>query len=277
MKISVQKLTSPDLARLACQYTMHSHATSSITLDRLYAMEHSPIRTQIFAVEMQEIPNFVSVHFVRHHVGADHYVQTMRTDRGADDVTAVRAVAVGMERDFIDVLFYTGARLSEACNLTWADVDFDRMTITLWTRKRRAGSREPRTMGMVKPLSALLYARRTANRESNHVFSDPATGRQLSKNTRWCITLLDSLCERADVTRFTAHCIRHFVATRLKDSRQATPFQIQNFLGHQNLSTTERYLHELDVDRGVSAILDDSENTNPDRIEPQIEPRTTVQ
>lgn len=26
MKVSVQKLTSPDLARLACQYTMHSHA-----------------------------------------------------------------------------------------------------------------------------------------------------------------------------------------------------------------------------------------------------------
>ena len=53
MKITVTKLTTPDLARLACQYTMHSHAASSITMDRLYAMEHSPIRTQIFAVEMR--------------------------------------------------------------------------------------------------------------------------------------------------------------------------------------------------------------------------------
>ena len=86
MKISVTKLTTPDLARLACQYTMHSHAASSITMDRLYAMEHSPIRTQIFAVEMVEIPNFVSVHFVRHKVGVEHYVQTMRVDRGASEV-----------------------------------------------------------------------------------------------------------------------------------------------------------------------------------------------
>ena len=86
MKITASKLTNPDLAQLACQYTMHSHAASAITLDRLYAMEHSPIRTQIFAVEMVGIPNFVSVHFVRHHVGVDHYVQTMRLDRGADDV-----------------------------------------------------------------------------------------------------------------------------------------------------------------------------------------------
>ena len=38
MKITVTKLTTPDLARLACQYTMHSHAASAIALDRLYAM-----------------------------------------------------------------------------------------------------------------------------------------------------------------------------------------------------------------------------------------------
>ena len=104
---------------------------------------------------------------------------------------------------------------------------------------------------------------------------DPATGRRLEKNTRWSINLFTNLCDRAGVKRFTAHCVRHFVATRLKDSRQATPFQIQNFLGHQNLSTTERYLHELDVDRGVSAILDDSEITVSDKIGPQIGPRFT--
>lgn len=193
-----------------------------------------------------------------------------------EDVTAVRAVAVGQERDLVDVLFYTGARLSEACRLTWSDIDLERMTITLWTRKRRGGGLEPRTMGMVRPLAALLRDRQS-NHESNHVFTDPATGNPLSKNTRWCITLFDRLCERAGVTRFTAHCVRHFVATRLKDSRQATPFQIQAFLGHQNLSTTERYLHELDIDRGVAAILDDSENTLLDRIEPQIEPQTKLQ
>ena len=194
----------------------------------------------------------------------------------AEDVMAVRAVAVGQERELIDVLYYTGARLSEACTLAWEDVDFDRMTITLWTRKRRGGGREPRTMGMVKPLAALLQAR-ASGQESGHIFTDPATGNPLTKNTRWCITLFDNLCTRAKVKRFTAHCVRHFVATRLKDSRQATPFQIQNFLGHQNLSTTERYLHELDIDRGVSAILDDSEITVSDKIGPQIGPQTPVQ
>ena len=86
MNITASKLTNPDLARMACQYTMHSHAASSITMARLYAMEHSPIRTQLFAVEMVGIPNFVSVHFVRHKIGVEHYVQTMRVDRGADEL-----------------------------------------------------------------------------------------------------------------------------------------------------------------------------------------------
>jgi len=85
MKVIVTKISDIFLARLACQYTMHSQQASQIQLHDLYACEHSPMRTQIFAIEMIAIPNFVSVHFVRHHVGVDHYVQTMRDDRGGAD------------------------------------------------------------------------------------------------------------------------------------------------------------------------------------------------
>lgn len=86
MRISVEKLTNVDLARRACQFTIHSHADSMISLGKLYRCEHSPMRTQMFWVEMKGIPNFVSVHFVRHKIGVEHYVQTMRNDRGAGEV-----------------------------------------------------------------------------------------------------------------------------------------------------------------------------------------------
>lgn len=86
MRISVEKLTNVDLARRACQFTIHSHANSMISLGKLYRCEHSPMRTQMFWVEMKGIPNFVSVHFVRHKIGVEHYVQTMRDDRGADTI-----------------------------------------------------------------------------------------------------------------------------------------------------------------------------------------------
>ena len=49
-------------------------------LEKLIKSEHSPIRELWFGIKM-EIPYWVSVHFVRHHIGINHYVQTQRTDR----------------------------------------------------------------------------------------------------------------------------------------------------------------------------------------------------
>lgn len=47
---------------------------------RLLEAEHSPIRELWFGIKMK-IPYWVSVHFVRHHIGVNHYVQTQRNDR----------------------------------------------------------------------------------------------------------------------------------------------------------------------------------------------------
>lgn len=53
-------------------------------IKRLVESEHSPIRELWFGIKM-EIPYWVSVHFVRHHIGINHYVQTQRTDRTGVD------------------------------------------------------------------------------------------------------------------------------------------------------------------------------------------------
>ena len=49
-------------------------------LKTLVEAEHSPIRELWFGIRM-EIPYWVSVHFVRHHIGVNHYVSTQRNDR----------------------------------------------------------------------------------------------------------------------------------------------------------------------------------------------------
>lgn len=49
-------------------------------MKQLVEAEHSPIRELWFGIKM-EIPYWVSVHFVRHHIGVNHYVQTQRNDR----------------------------------------------------------------------------------------------------------------------------------------------------------------------------------------------------
>jgi hypothetical protein len=63
--------------------TVGKNSTTAPTVEwveRLIKAEHSPIRELWFGIKM-EIPYWVSVHFVRHHIGVNHYVQTQRDDR----------------------------------------------------------------------------------------------------------------------------------------------------------------------------------------------------
>ena len=79
MIITARKLTDKTLVRLACEATMDNK--SKVTLDTIYKCEHSPIRTQMFWIELRSIPSFVSVHLVRHKIGVEHFVKSLREDR----------------------------------------------------------------------------------------------------------------------------------------------------------------------------------------------------
>lgn len=84
MHVTAEKLTSPDLMRRACQMTMRGMKESNVSLDKIYRSEHSPQRTQMFWVELHDIPTSVSVHLVRHKHGVEHFVMSNRPDRGGD-------------------------------------------------------------------------------------------------------------------------------------------------------------------------------------------------
>lgn len=47
---------------------------------KLIKAEHSPLRELWFGIRMT-VPYYVSTHFVRHHIGVNHYIQTQRNDR----------------------------------------------------------------------------------------------------------------------------------------------------------------------------------------------------
>ena len=47
--------------------------------------EHSPIRLIRVGWVWKNLKSWVSVHFVRHHIGIDHFVSTQRSDRTGED------------------------------------------------------------------------------------------------------------------------------------------------------------------------------------------------
>ena len=87
MDIQVTKLTDLDLLHRANEFTTGHE--SNMSLERAYFYGHSPIRTQIFWVEMIDIPLFVASQLVRQHVGVQFFQRSKRIDRGGEDFTEV--------------------------------------------------------------------------------------------------------------------------------------------------------------------------------------------
>lgn len=81
--IKVTKLTDISLLRKANSFT--TGRDSKMSLAKAYCYGHSPIRTQLFWIEMMDIPLFVASQLVRSHVGVQFFQRSKRTDRGGRD------------------------------------------------------------------------------------------------------------------------------------------------------------------------------------------------
>lgn len=100
MEIKVTKLTDLSLLQKANSFT--TGRDSKMDLAKAYKLGHSPIRTQLFWIEMRDIPLFVASHLVRSHVGIQCFQLSKRTDRGGKDFNQVcRDLAFGIRTEFI--------------------------------------------------------------------------------------------------------------------------------------------------------------------------------
>jgi integrase len=151
-------------------------------------------------------------------------------------------MAAGEYRPFFLALFGLAARLGEINKLRWEDVNFERRQVTLWTRK---GDGTPRAQ--VKPLNEELYQellRLWGKRFGTRVFPNPKTGEPYRNRRKQ----IHNACKLAGVPYYSWHCIRHRVASLLADTHKESLPTIQKMLGHQNVTTTARYVQSLSQD-----------------------------
>ena len=158
-----------------------------------------------------------------------------------DHIAQVILLAKPLDRAYLNVIRFTAARVREINNLTWEDVDFDKRTVQLWTRKKKGGNKTPRLVPMVQEtFAALKYAWENRDRNSPYVFTNPLT----KKNFDYRDKFLGTLCRRAGVPEFSYHALRHHTASTLAE-RGAPPTDIQKILGHERPTTTDNYLQSL--------------------------------
>ncbi|MDA3923921.1 MAG: thymidylate synthase ThyX [Kiritimatiellae bacterium] len=84
-----------DAARTTIRMQEGKKEPSSSWKRKILLSEHSPIRLMLFKWKWVNLRYWVSVHFVRHKIGIEHFVSTQRTDRtGLDREEAYQGAPV---------------------------------------------------------------------------------------------------------------------------------------------------------------------------------------
>jgi site-specific recombinase XerD len=148
-------------------------------------------------------------------------------------------------RVMLEVLFATGMRISELCNLNRSQIDdTGRIFITGKGRKQRFVYLTPRAK---QHLDAYLATRQ----DDCPALFIPYAGRNVAKSKKRISTnyLQDRIKRYREKLRInvptSAHSLRHGFATYLAE-KGANPAALQILLGHESLDTTTRYVHASD-------------------------------
>ena len=149
----------------------------------------------------------------------------------------VRDIAV------LEILFATGARVAEVCNLKDEDVDLRRGRVKILGK----GGRERMLQLCDEEVTAALRDYRglweNEVEENGYFFHNRLGGRLSEQSVR---TMLRQLAIASGMTgRVTPHMLRHSVATLLLEEGVDIRY-IQTFLGHTSITTTQIYTEVRD-------------------------------
>ncbi len=154
---------------------------------------------------------------------------------GSDEPRAVR------DRALLELLYSTGARISEAIGLDLDDIDREQRTVIL---DGKGGKQRLVPVGRpaLAALEAYLVRARPAlaahGRGTPAVFLN-ARGSRLSRQGAWLV--LKAAADRAGLaTEISPHTLRHSFATHLMEGG-ADVRVVQELLGHASVTTTQIY------------------------------------
>ena len=169
-----------------------------------------------------------------------------------EQVTSLLDAVIGDEpihrrdRALLELLYATGARISEVVGLSMGDIDFDHSLVRLLGK----GSKErivPYGTAAAQALEAWFSAAGRAHLvplrwkrrgDAEAVFLNRQGGR-LSRQGAWLV--IKKYGERAGITdHLSPHVLRHSCATHLLD-HGADLRIVQEMLGHASISTTQVY------------------------------------
>lgn len=157
----------------------------------------------------------------------------------SDEFTKMLSLAGGNPRDYaiLQVFLQTGIRVSELAGLTLTDVDLHKPAITV----RGKGNSEREIALEKRGVQALKNYLAVRPQSLSQIIFLNYQGTPISE--RGIRKLVVKYTKNAGITkRASCHTLRHTFAT-YKAEKGVSPFQLQQWLGHANLNTTQIYVH----------------------------------
>jgi integrase/recombinase XerC len=174
-------------------------------------------------------------------------VETPKREKNArqflrsDEYTKMLSLAGGNVRDYaiLQVFLQTGIRVSELAHLTLADIDFIKPSITVRGKgnaQREIALEKKGSQALRSYLAVRMAPEGTSERLFLNYQGEPISERGVRK-------LVVKYTKAAGITKkASCHTLRHTFATH-KAEKGVSPFQLQQWLGHANLNTTQIYVH----------------------------------
>ncbi|MDF3821907.1 site-specific tyrosine recombinase XerD [Leptospira sp. 96542] len=146
------------------------------------------------------------------------------------------------DKCIFELLYSSGLRISEACNLRMTDIDMDNMTIQVEGKggRQRLVPFGEKSLEILKKYLSESRTEILKKRTCEFVFVSKK-GSYINRKSVW--RLLNHYIKRTKIKKkVTPHTLRHSFATHLLENH-ADLKSVQELLGHIDISTTQIYTH----------------------------------
>ncbi len=149
-------------------------------------------------------------------------------------LVAVRNAAV------VELLFATGARISEICSLKNSDIDVVERTVKIFGKGSRERIIQIENNDVLKIIKEYITINGNVNNQNGFFFLNNRKSRLSEQSVR---TILRNFEKQINSNiHITPHMFRHSVATMLLEEDVDIRY-IQKILGHSSITTTQIYTH----------------------------------
>jgi len=170
------------------------------------------------------------------------FVSKQHMDLLLDEVEFEKGFEGARNKLIIEILYYTGMRLSELTELKDSDIDLNKLQLKV-LGKRNKERLIPFEQNLKNSIYTYINSRdsKFEGVESDHYFLLTSKGRKIYKKLVYRVVNL-YLSQVSTLQKTSPHILRHTFATHMLNNG-ADLNAIKEILGHANLSATQVYTH----------------------------------